>query len=183
MSDKPKTKATVGEIFAAVSGIITEGANLCKQGMKINDHPVSALASDGAMKLWDAKYTAINRPNRTPEDQDCFVKPLLKFLEASLPVLEKHKTLGNVAKISEHVAEILENESSAAPRAYAAFKDGGLLAKPFKADYTAKEEPEVSADPDDIALELAADEPAPKANRGPVKAKAAAPSPSPAFAA
>jgi hypothetical protein len=88
------------------------------------------------MKLWDAKYAAINRPLSSKGDQEHIVRPLIQFLAKASPVLCNHVLVGKVALVSEHVREILAGEMSADPRAPEKFKEGGGLAHPFEAPYS-----------------------------------------------
>lgn len=151
------SKASLAEIFSAMSGIITEGANLSRQGVKIADNTLVSAASDGAMKMWDARYKACNRPLSSDGDQEHIARPLLRFLASALPVLREHETTGNVARIREHIHIILKAEISDEPRVLERFKDGGVLAKPFKADYQSKASTEPE-DPTTLAEESAADD-------------------------
>lgn len=158
-SNKPR-KAGVAEIFTAVSGVISEGAGLSRQGIKIKDHALVELASEAAMGLWDAKYMAGKKPINLNQDQEHFVQPLVRLLKKSMPVLMDNITTGKVALVRAHIGSILERETAPEARAIEKFKDGGIPASSFKAEYLAKASDEAPSTPDvgeelDIAQELA----------------------------
>lgn len=146
-------KASVAEIFAAVSGVITEGANLSRQGVKINDHALVKLAGEGAMALWDAKYMGGKKPLNINDDQEHITQPLVRFLEKSLPVLADNTGVGKVALVYAHIQSILGRETATEDRAIERFKDGGAPASSFKAEYQSKAA--VAEDPTvDVGVEL-----------------------------
>ena len=128
-------KPSLSEIFAGVTGMISEGVTLSKKGIKIADHPLTILASDGAMKFWDAQHRVI----ASPDKQDRIALPLVNFLQSALPVLDQYAALGKTADVRDHVRDILAREASGDTRPMDRFKEGGLPAKPFKADYLGKD--------------------------------------------
>ena len=132
-------KPGLAEIFAAVTGVISEGTKLSRKGVKIDDHPLVGAAHQGASRIWDAQYAAARSRN-----QDNIAKPLMTFLQSSLPALDQYAALGKTAKVRDHVRDILAREASGEDRPVESFKEGGVPKKPFAAPYLGKDAFEIA---------------------------------------
>lgn len=168
MSSEKPPKAGLAEIFAVMSGIISEGAALSRQGQS---NSLVGVASRAASLNWDAKYKLAIKPLSPQGDQEHVARPLLAFLEKVAPTLERYRDTGKVGLVHAHLEAVLAGEASESARPRDQFKDGGLPARPFKAAYLAKETEPVdpTAVVDDEEPDLSPELGQPKSKRTPPK--------------
>ena len=164
ITDEFILKASIGELVAALDGIVCAGVTAVKKGADTKKDPVASLGYHAAMLSYDVR-TELGA-NRIKLDKAAF--EITEFLNAAREVLALHQSTplslpkgavgGTLKDVVSHIDEILTREDIGGERPAAKFYNGNLQNK-FAASYLPKARKEDLAEPafegeDDAAADM-----------------------------
>lgn len=190
-------KASMSEIFAAMSGVTCAGVTLVMlKKENLANHPVAILGLESAKLRWDigSMIFRAGGPRRNPDKEEEGVEIFLEFLKRANVAIKKYPDVqlfmplaktpgGNLKDVSAHIEDILHREMigiSNRPKSVIVIENSTYgrfpahyLPKAQKADFAKDEDCEETMDVEGVAPQ--------KRNQKPPKFRAAAKSYAPAF--
>lgn len=165
-------QASIGELIAALDGIVCAGVTAAKKGADTKTDPIASLGYQAALLSYDVRSDLSAK--RIDADKAAF--EITEFLNAARNVLAANEDTvlslpkgavgGTLKDVVSHIDEILAREDMGAERPAAKFYNGNLQDK-FKSSYAPKASKEDLAQPEfDGDVE---DAPAPQASAAPTK--------------